>query len=129
MPDENYNLYEYAVLRYLPSVEREEFVNVGLIMMCKRRRWLCLRATEDIRRLSILGGGVPLEALQRQIRAFADIAAGAPTAGPVAAYPVEERFRWLTAEKSACLRTSAVHPGLSRDLSATFNDLYQTLVE
>ena len=110
------HLYEYAVLRYVPRVEREEFVNIGLAMMCKRRRWLRLEVSIDER------------CLRRQLGAFRAIAAGRPEAGPIAAYPVEERFRWLTAEKSACLRTSAVHPGLTDDLDATFARLFEELV-
>ena len=122
------HLYEYAVLRYVPRVEREEFVNIGLGMMCKRRRWLRLEVSIDERRLAAFAGSIPVECLRRQLDAFRAIAAGRPEAGPIAAYPVEERFRWLTAEKSACLRTSAVHPGLTDDLDATFARLFEELV-
>lgn len=125
-PDEH--LYEYAVIRYMPRVERGEFINVGLAMMCKRKRWLRLEVCLDENRLRCLGLTVPFETLTRQLDAFRDIAAGNPLAGPISAYPVEERFRWLTAEKSACIRTSRVHPGLTTDLDTTFSRLLSELV-
>ncbi len=128
MPAEN--LYEYAVLRYVPRVEREEFVNIGLAMICKRRRWMRLDVLLDDGRLDIFGkGSIPCDVLRRQIKAFEDIAAGHPEAGPIAQYPVEERFRWITAEKSACIRTSRPHPGVTDDLQATFDRLFKELVE
>lgn len=126
MPENH--LYEYAVVRYMPRVERGEFVNVGLAMMCKRRRWLRLEVNVDERRLAAFGGEIPLGCLRRQLDAFRAIASGLPEAGPIALCPVEERFRWLTAEKSACLRTSPVHPGITPDLYATFSRLFAELV-
>ncbi len=122
------HLYEYAVIRYMPRVERGEFINVGLAMMCKRKRWLRLEVCLDEKRLSCLGLTVPMETLACQLEALRAIADGVPGAGPIAGYPVEERFRWLTAEKSACIRTSHVHPGLTSDLDATFGRLLAELV-
>ncbi|MCM1162742.1 MAG: DUF3037 domain-containing protein [Muribaculaceae bacterium] len=127
MHDEH--LYEYAVLRYVPRAEREEFVNIGLAMMCKRLKWLRLEVRLDPRRLDALGSTPGIEALSRQLKAFQDIAAGVPEAGPIAECPVEERFRWLTAEKSACIRTSPVHPGLTTDLDNTFRHIFAEQVE
>lgn len=124
MPEKN--LYEYATLRYVPRVERGEFINVGLAMMCKRRRWIRVRLHVDEDRLRAFapGAAVSPEQLRRQLASFEAIAAGDPSAGPVAAYPVEERFRWLTAEKSACVQTSRPHPGLAADLDRTFDTIF-----
>ncbi len=119
-------VYEYAVIRYLPRVEREEFVNVGLVMMCKRRRWLKVRVELDERRILALWPKSDLEALRTQTRGFERVAAGCP--GPIGTLEAHERFRWLTAVRSACLSTSRPHPGMCADLDQTFEHLYSTLV-
>lgn len=121
-------LYEYAVLRYVPDVEREEFINIGLVMMCKRSRWIRLAVKLDERRLAAFGTIIPLDTLRAQLSAFDGIASGARDAGPIAEYPVEERFRWITAMKSACIQTSRPHPGLTTDLDSTFTRLFHRLV-
>ena len=125
---EEMQLYEYAVLRYVPRVERGEFINIGLAMMCKRRRWLRLRLHLDPARCAAFSSDLDFEALRRQLAAFENIAEGASSAGPIAGYPGEERFRWLTAEKSACIQSSRPHPGLTDDLDATFHSLFNELV-
>lgn len=123
------NKYEYAVLRYVPRVEREEFINVGLAMMCKRRRWIkvCILLPEE--KLKAMCPETDHESLARQLQAFVDIAEGRRGAGPVAQYPVEERFRWISAVKSSVIQTSRPHPGLCDDLDATFARLFSELVE
>ena len=124
------NLYEYAVIRYVPSVEREEFVNVGLVMMCKRRRWIRAELTLDGRKMDLLrlfNAPHSREEIERQLSAFTGICIGDPAYGPIAALPVEERFRWLTAVKSASISTSRPHPGKTPDLEATFDRLLSTL--
>ena len=111
-------VYEYAVVRLVPRIEREEFINVGLLMMCKRHRRLQMRLRIDDAKLAAL----------EQLHGFERICRGEPCAGPVAAYPVEERFRWLTAAKSACVQTSRPHPGLTTDFDTTFERLFAELV-
>lgn len=122
------NKYEYAVVRYVPDVEREEFVNVGLAMMCKRSRWIKVKITLPESKIIALAPAADIDTLACQLQSFVDIAAGLKTAGPVASYPVEERFRWITAVKSAVIQTSRPHPGLCADLDATFSRLFSSLV-
>ena len=123
------NKYEYAVIRYVPRVEREEFINVGLAMMCKRRRWIKVSILLPDEKLHAMCPGADKEALLRQLQSFVDIAEGKKHAGPVAGYPVEERFRWISAVKSSVIQTSRPHPGLCGDLEATFERLFGELVE
>ena len=123
------NRYEYAVLRYVPRVEREEFINVGLAMMCKRRRWIKVAVLLPEGKLCAMCPDADKEALGRQLKAFVDIAEGKRSAGPVAQYPVEERFRWISAVKSSVIQTSRPHPGLCDDLDETFGRLFAELVE
>ncbi|MCM1076291.1 MAG: DUF3037 domain-containing protein [Bacteroides sp.] len=120
------NLFEYAVVRYLPRVEREEFMNIGLVMMCKRRRWIKTRLDFDESRLRAFAPRADVDALRGQLEAFSRVAAGCP--GAIGELEPHERFRWLTAVRSACLSTSRPHPGLTDDLDATFDRLYGELV-
>ncbi|MDE5812737.1 MAG: DUF3037 domain-containing protein, partial [Muribaculaceae bacterium] len=106
------NKYEYAVLRYVPRVEREEFINVGLAMMCKRRRWIRVAISLPEGKIGAISPDADHVVLERQLQAFIDIADGKRSAGPVAQYPVEERFRWISAVKSSVIQTSRPHPGL-----------------
>lgn len=123
LPAPDANLYEYAVVRYVPRVEREEFVNIGLIMMCKRRRWLRCEIVIDEQRLRALCPCADIALLRRQAALFErrDV--------PEAGLPVEETYRWLTAAKSAILQTSASHPGISSEpMDLTFARLLKELV-
>lgn len=124
IPDER--LYEYAVVRYVPRVDREEFINIGLIMMCKRKKWLRgeVRIEED--RLTAFDPGVNLELLKKQAMLFTR------TDVPRADIPVEERYRWLAAVKSAVLQVSPSHPGLldaDSEPDSEFRRLFGDLVE
>ena len=121
-------LYEYALIRILPSVERGEFVNVGLAMMCKRSRWLKVEIAVNEARLRAIAGSVDTSAMVAQLASFSLVASGCRNGGPITQLPVEERFRWLTAVRSASLRTSRPHPGLTTDLEATFSRLMEQLV-
>ena len=98
-------LYEYAVVRYVPRVDREEFINIGLIMMCKRRRWLRGKIVLNGPRIEAFDPMADLFFLARQASIFErdDV--------PDADLPVEERYRWLIAVKSAILQVSPSHPG------------------
>lgn len=122
-------LFEYAVVRYVPRVEREEFINVGLLMMCKRRRWFRSAFALNRVRLSAFDPEIDFEALDRQLAMFS----GDSTA--LADNPVEERFRWFSAVKSSVIQTSRPHPGLippASDpvaaLNATFDRLFRDII-
>lgn len=120
------HLYEYAVVRYMPVIEREEFINVGLIMMCKRRRWIKVSLHIDENRIHALCPDADIETLRAQLSSFEKIASGVP--GIIGDLDPHERFRWLTAVRSASLRTSRPHPGHTADLDATFNRLFTELI-
>lgn len=102
-------LYEYAVVRYVPRVDREEFINIGMVMMCKRRRWLKGKIYIDADRVMAFDPRADIDFLSRQASLF--MRNDVPSPG----IPVEERYRWLTAVKSAMLQVSPSHPGLLPD--------------
>lgn len=126
MPSMSLHLYEYAVVRLVPRVEREEFVNVGLVMMCKRRRWLRVALELNEARIRAMAPDFDLDFAAGQLETFRLVCEGREwrTCG----LEVEERFRWLTAVRSACIATSRPHPGLCEDLDATFERLFRELV-
>ena len=123
-------LYEYAVVRFIPDNSRQEFVNIGLIMMCKRQKWIKFRHYIDSQRISSLRNvEVAVDAITRQLASFVELSKPSPDpATCMSDFPVEERFRWLTAVRSACIRTSEVHPGKTGDLDGEFDRLFAELV-
>lgn len=119
-------LYEYAVIRLIPRVEREEFINVGLIMMSKRKKWIKVEIYLDENRLKAIAGKTDITIPVNQLEVFAKVCDGI---GKFKEMPVEERFRWLTAVKSTCVQTSRPHPGITFDLDHTFNHLLNDLIK
>ena len=103
--------YDYAVVRVVPRVEREEFLNVGVIVSCESARLLEARIELDESRLLALDPTVDLELLRQHLAAIPRICAGDPDAGPIAALPQRARFHWLTAKRSTIVQTSPVHRG------------------
>lgn len=122
------NLFEYSTIRVVPDIEREEFVNVGLVMMCKRRRWIRLETFVDADRIHALSPHLDIEQVRQALSTFTHTSAGAREAGPLAELETEERFRWLTAVKSCMIQTSRPHAGLTDNLDATFEQIFNRLV-
>lgn len=128
MPDKH--LFEYAVLRVVPRVEREEFVNVGVVLYCRDQGFLQCRYLLPEARLRALGGAaLDLEELTARLLAFDKICRGRREGGPIGQLGLAERFRWLTATRSTIVQTSAVHPGLCHDAAETLARLHTQLVE
>ena len=122
------HLYEYAVIRFVPRVEREEFINVGIIMFSKQACFIKARYQVDEKKLRLFSSELDMDSLYAALKVFDHICSGAKSAGPIAAMDIPERFRWLTAVRSSSIQTSRPHPGFSCDLEATFEKLYAELV-
>ena len=122
------HLFEYAVIRVVPCVEREEFLNVGVILYCARQGFLqtLYELKED--RLCAFSRELDVQELQERLRAFERVCIGGKEGGPIGEMPIAARFRWLTATRSTVVQTSAVHPGLCADASETLHRLYRQLV-
>lgn len=122
-------LYEYAIVRVVPAVEREEFVNVGVILFSKRQKLIRMRYALQEGKILALQPRADLEELRENLEAFSKIAAGEKTCNsPIAQLDAAERFRWLTAVRSASIQTSRPHPGISTDLEQTIQRLFQDMV-
>lgn len=122
------HLYEYAVIRFVPRVEREEFINVGLIMFSKRARFIKARYQVDEKKLCLFSSELDMDSLYASLKVFDRICSGTVGGGPIASMDIPERFRWLTAVRSSSIQTSRPHPGFSTDLEVTFEKLFAELV-
>lgn len=116
--------FDYAIVRVVPRVEREEFINVGVIVHAPTLRFLGCALHLDRARVAALAEGVDLDALARHLEAFRAVCEGRPGAGPIAALPPAERFHWLVAPRSAVIQTSPVHGGLCDDPAAALAELF-----
>ncbi len=122
------NMFEYAVVRVVPHVEREEFVNAGIILYCRALRFLDARLWLDAARLAALAPGLDLAMVEAQLALISRVCAGGPDAGPLQDLNQAERFRWLTSPRSTTVQVSPVHCGLCGDPRAALDDLFQKLV-
>lgn len=120
--------YDYAVIRVVPRVEREEFVNVGVILSCEASRYLEARIELDEARLRALDPGVDIEFLRLHLAAIQAVCRGGAEAGPIGLLPQRARFHWLTARRSAAIQTSPVHTGRCADLAAAMEHLLERMV-
>ncbi|MCD8185302.1 MAG: DUF3037 domain-containing protein [Rikenellaceae bacterium] len=121
-------LYEYAVIRVVPKVEREEFINVGLIMFCKRAKFLKVRFAVHEQKLALYHPEFDPQWLYLHFDTFEKICSGTAAGGTIGGLDIPERFRWLTAVRSACIQTSRPHAGFTEDLEKTFDRLFEELV-
>jgi hypothetical protein len=122
MPESN--LFEYAVIRVVPQVEREEFLNVGVILYCPSLKFLECLCSLDQGRFDAFSGKADADEIRAHLHAFAEICQGSKDGGPIAKLDLASRFRWLTATRSTVVQTSRVHPGLCEDPGKTLQKLY-----
>ncbi|HEU5146211.1 MAG TPA: DUF3037 domain-containing protein [Chryseosolibacter sp.] len=122
------HLFEYAVIRVVPHVERGEFLNVGVILYCPSERFLQCVTEIDEERLKVLCEDMDFHELRKHIQSFERICAGARDSGRIGQLTMPERFRWLTAARSTIVQTSSVHPGLCTNAREKLASLYQQLV-
>ncbi|MDW9382690.1 DUF3037 domain-containing protein [Chryseobacterium sp. JV558] len=122
-------IYEYAVIRLVPKVEREEFFNIGLVMFSKREKFIRVEFYLCPNKFELMHSKLDYEDIIQNLESFQKIANGDKDGGPIALLDIPERFRWLTAVRSAVVQTSRPHPGKSRDLNSTFGKLFEELVK
>lgn len=117
------NLFEYAIIRVVPRVEREEFLNVGVIVYCAKQKYLKSIFVLDETRVQAFSKDLDLEALHDNLKAFTRLCGGGKDGGPIGQLDLASRFRWLTAMRSTVLQTSRVHPGFCKDAEDKLNEL------
>jgi hypothetical protein len=122
------HLFEYAVIRIVPCVEKEEFINSGIILYCASKKFLQVVYKLNEKRLNAFSTEINTDDINERLKAFEQIAKGEKEGGTIAALPLASRFRWLAATKSTVIQTSAVHPGLCVDPYETMMKLFEQMV-
>jgi len=121
-------LFEYAIIRVMPRVERGEFINVGVIVYCAKQKFLKILYTIEPDRLLAFSDKLDLAEIEERLCAFESVCAGSDGGGPIGKLPMASRFRWLIAARSTVVQTSAVHPGLCENAGETLNKIFAQMV-
>ena len=120
--------YDYAVVRIVPRVERGEFLNVGVILFCRTRRFLHTRIALDVQRLSVFAPLLDIDEVKYYLDLLVLVSTGGKDAGPIGELSQSERFHWLVAPRSTIIQTSLMHSGLCADPEATLQALMEKMV-
>ena len=125
---QNSQTFEYAIIRVVPRVEREEFFNVGVILFSKRSKFLGIKYNINKDKLKAFSTDVELEMLEDYLNAWKLICDGDPHGGKIGTFELSDRFRWLTACRSTIIQSSKTHPGLSNDPQKTLDEIFVNYV-
>jgi len=120
--------FDYAAIRIVPRVEREEFLNAGVVLFCPERKFLGVRTILDEERLRAVWPSIDLDEIRRHVEAFVRVAEGAPDGGPIARLSKRERFHWLVATRSTIIQVSAVHSGICEQPQEKLDWLFERLI-
>jgi len=123
------NLFEYAVIRYVPRPEREEFLNIGVILYCSSKNFLHMKFALNEIRINAFYADADIDELRKFLEAFKEVCCGNSADSPIAKLDIASRFRWLTAARSTIVQTSKVHPGFCDDPMEKLEKLLEQLVE
>ncbi len=128
MPEPQRNQFQYAVIRVVPAVERGEFVNAGVVLLCRPRPFLGAKVALDEARLRAIAPDADPATITPHLAVIERIAAGDPAAGPIARLTPAERFHWLVAPSSTVVQASDVHSGVCDDPAVELERLFERLV-
>lgn len=122
------HLYEYAIIRLVPMVEREEFINVGIILFSKHAKFIQTKIELPEEKLKLFKCELDIDEIKSYLHAFELVSKGGKNGGPMANEDIPSRFRWLTALRSSIIQTSRPHPGKAEDLEAELEKLFEEYV-
>lgn len=120
--------YDYAIIRVVPRVEREEFINAGVIVSCVAKDFLDARIELDEERLKALDSRLDIQSIREHLATIPAICRGGEQAGPIGQLPKRNRFQWLVAPRSTIIQTSATHTGWCNDPNEVLEHLLVTMV-
>ena len=116
--------FEYAIIRLVPKVEREEFFNIGVILFSKRKKFLGVKFNVNQQKLNAFSCELDLEAINNYLKSWELISKGEPSGGAIAQFELSDRFRWLAASRSTIIQSSKTHSGITdnpdRELQSIF---------
>lgn len=125
---QDHHFYDYAVIRVVPKVDREEFINVGIIISCPERNFLKVKIELDEKRLKIFDPELDIGLLKSHLKAIEEVTEGNQYGGSIGRLSKRERFHWLTSPKSTIIQTSPVHSGYCKDPDETLENLVKKMV-
>lgn len=120
--------FEYAIIRIVPKVEREEFFNVGVVLFSKRKKFLGIKYYVNPDKLKAFCTDVDLDLFNDYLKAWELICDGEPSGGKIGQMELSDRFRWLTACRSTIIQSSKTHPGISSEPERTLVDIFEKYV-
>lgn len=123
------NLYEYAIIRLVPKVERGEFINIGVILMSKKSNFLSMKFAIDADRLKVFSTDLDIEMIQEYLYAWEKVCKGGIEGGKIGELEIRVRFRWLTANRSTIIQSSPVHPGFCENPANQLEVLFNKFVK
>lgn len=124
----NKDICEFAIIRFVPKVEREEFINIGAIVLCQSKNFLKLKSHVDEKRLKVFAEDVDIELILEYLQAWRLVCEGKAEGGKIGELDIQVRFRWLTASRSTIIQSSDVHPGLCADPEKKLEVIYRKYV-
>lgn len=120
--------FEYAIIRVVPRVEREEFFNVGVILFSKRKKFLDVKFQVDQKKLEVFTSDIDLAMVQSHLEAWRSICEGHPHGGTIGAFEQSDRFRWLASCRSTIIQSSKTHSGLCNNPQKELDAIFETFV-
>ncbi|MDP5105335.1 MAG: DUF3037 domain-containing protein [Polaribacter sp.] len=120
--------FEYAIIRLVPKVEREEFFNIGVLLFSKRKKFLGIKYEINPDKLKVFAPEIELETLSQYLNAWKLICEGTSAGGKIGALEISDRFRWLAACRSTIIQSSKTHPGLCENPEKEFQDIFEKYV-
>ena len=120
--------FEYAIIRLVPRVEREEFFNIGVILFSKRKKYLDVKYSIDNAKLNAFSCELDLEALNSYLKSWDLICKGDKSAGVIGSFELSDRFRWLAASRSTIIQSSKTHSGLTDNPEKELEDIFEKYV-
>ena len=122
------SLYEYAIIRLVPKVERGEFINIGVILLSKQSNYLAMKFNIDERRLDAFSEDIDVNLIKEYLNAWESVCKGGSEGGKIGELEIRVRFRWLTANRSTIIQSSPVHPGFCNDPEKKLDALFTQFV-
>jgi hypothetical protein len=120
--------FDYAIIRVVPRVEREEFLNVGAVVFCRTKKYLAARIELDEKRLLAFFPGIDIETIREHLEMIPKVCEGGAAAGPIGQLSQSERFNWIVAPKSTMVQCSPVHSGVCTDAEGQLGRLVEKMV-
>lgn len=121
-------IYEYAVIRLVPQVEREEFMNIGVILFSKRKKYLGIKYFVDHKKIQAFTDEIEVEMIEKYLEAWKWVCEGKEQGGPIGKMELASRFRWLVASRSTIIQSSKTHPGICIDPDKVLQTIFERYV-